>query len=275
MTVKTMRLLCALPAMGLLALAMAGCAHLGRRYEESRPASDVPSAAEILADLAQNDGAVRNLHASAVCVLRSPDLAAAEKFVGQVDFRRPADLRILGRNQLGVLLFRLICVGSEFLMEFPKSNRPPYYRFEGEDFASVPFNVSPADIVGEMFLPEDWAVLGTNEVRLVHYNAEGSVPQATVEIGPRKRPRRRLTVLGHPWVVAESTRLGPEGEELAVTTRKEYETIDGIRLPKWIRAVFPPENTEMVLDLRRIRPNVKMDDSLFEINWRPDEDQSY
>ncbi len=270
-----MRLFLVLPAVLLLALVITGCTHLGRRYDESRPVSRAPSAAEILTDLAQNDGGIRNLHASAVCILRSPDLAAVEKFVGQVDFRRPADLRILGRNQLGVLLFRLTCVGSEFLMEFPKGDRPPYYRFEGEDFASVPFNVSPADIVREMFLPEDWAALGADEVRVVRYKGEGPVRQATVEIGPRKHPRRRVTVLGDPWVVAESVRLGPQGEEFAVTTRKEYETIDGIRLPKWIRAEFPPEDTEMVLDLRGIRANVKMDDSLFEINWRPDEDQSY
>jgi len=246
---------------------VSGCAHLGERVERLPLPEGAPSERDILADLAANDSAIANFKATGAFTLESPDLTAVKRFKdGSITFRRPADLCVVGRKYLGAAVFRLTCVGNEFLIEFPATREEPYYRLEGERFDSVPFSVSPSDIAREMFLPEPWAQLKMREVHVTSY--EPDTQTATLEIGPKRSPRRRLVVSGPPWVVLRGERLGPDGETLAVTTKEDYRVVDGIRIPARIDAWFPGEKTRMTFDMRAITPNVALDNSLFDIRAR-------
>ena len=250
----------------LLLIVSAGCARLGERVEFVGTMRGAPRPADILAALAANDEAVQSFRAAGSFKLESPEFEAVKVFKdGAIAFRRPADLSVKGRNALGMEMFRLTSVGSEFLIDFPASRDKPYYRVEGEQFASVPFSVSPSDIAREMFLPENWDELKRREVRLVQYDAQTQT--AILEIGPRNAPRRRVTVMGPPWVVIKNERM-EDGQVVAVTTKNDYRDDGGIRFPAFIDAWFPVEQTRLTFEMRKISTNVEIDKSLFDIKAR-------
>ncbi|HRT19522.1 MAG TPA: hypothetical protein P5318_05285 [Candidatus Hydrogenedentes bacterium] len=256
-----------LPATVICLLACA-CSRLGPHVEQGVLPPGAPPIAAILGDLAANDQAIRNFKAKGAFTLASPDLAAVKSFDdGFVAFRRPADLCVIGRKYLGAAVFRLTCVGSEFLIEFPAApEEQPYYRLEGEQFDSVPFSVSPSDIAREMFLPEDWAELRENEVRMAAYDE--TKQQATIVIGRGKTPRRIVSVIGPPWVVSHSERLDEDGRTLAVTLKNQYVDVEGIRFPSRMEVEFPLEQTRMTLDLRKVWPNTELGADWFDIKAR-------
>ncbi|MCX5759641.1 MAG: hypothetical protein NTU83_14285 [Candidatus Hydrogenedentes bacterium] len=249
-------------------LMVCGCTRLGQRVTQGVLPAGAPSVATILGDLAANDRTIQRFKAKGAFTLASPDLAAIKSFDdGFVAFRRPADLCVIGRKYLGAAVFRLTCVGSEFLIEFPATPEElPYYRLEGEQYENVPFSVSPSDIAREMFLPEDWSELRANQVRVTAYDA--ATQTATLTIGPAKAPRRIVTVKGPPWVVTRSERIDEAGKTLAITTKDEYGDVAGVRFPAKVAADFPLEQTRMTLDLRKIWPNVELDKEFFDIKAR-------
>jgi hypothetical protein len=239
---------------------------LGERVEFAGSAAASPRPAAIIAALAANDEAIRSFRAAGSFKLESPEFEAVKVFKdGGIGFRRPADLSVRGRNALGMEIFRLTCVGSEFLIDFPATRDEPYYRVEGEHFASVPFSVSPSDIAREMFLPENWNELKKRDVRLVEYDAAAQT--AVLEIGPRSVPRRRIAVMGPPWVVVKNERIA-DGQVVAVTTKDDYRDEGGVRFPAFIDAWFPGERTRLTFEMRKISPNVELDKSLFDIKAR-------
>jgi hypothetical protein len=251
-----------------LCLFLAACARLGERLQPGVVPAGAPKVETILADLAANDSAVRNFKATGAFTLRSPDLAAVKTFKeGLIAFRRPADLCVIGRKYLGAAVFRLTCVGSEFLIEFPASHEEPYYRLEGEHFQSVPFSVSPSDIAREMFLPESWSELKPREVTLTGYDT--AAQRATLAIGPKRSPRRRIEVLRlSAWVVVRSERLDPDGNVLAIATKDDYHDIESVHFPAYVDAQFPGEETRMTFEMRKVWPNTELDNSLFDIKAR-------
>ncbi len=249
-------------------LVLCGCTRLGQRVSQGVLPAGAPSVATILGDLAGNDRAIESFKAKGAFTLASPDLAAVKSFDdGFVAFRRPADLCVIGRKYLGAAVFRLTCVGSEFLIEFPAApEEQPYYRLEGEQYGSVPFSVSPSDIAREMFLPEDWSELRANQVRVTAYDV--ATQTATLTVGPAKTPWRIVTVKGPPWVVARSERINEAGMTLAITTKDEYGDVAGVRFPAKVVVEFPLEQTRMTLDLRKIWPNVELGEEFFNIKAR-------
>jgi hypothetical protein len=265
------RLLTVPLALLLISLCLTGCHRLGERVELRPLPAGAPEAGEILASLAANDKAIRNFKATGSFTLESPDLSAVQRFsFGLIEFRRPADLFVVGRNNLGMALFELICVGNEFIIYFPADkSEEPYYRLEGEKFDGVPFSVSPSEIAREMFLPEEWDKLTPKDVRLTEYNPEQKT--ALMEIGPKRAPWRRLSLTaaaGNAWVVTKSERLDKKGAVLAVTTRGEYRDVEGVIFPALIDASFPGQQTRMMFDMRKIFPNTKLNDADFEIRTR-------
>lgn len=253
-------------ACALALLVSAGCARLGERVQFAPSAPGAPRPADILAALAENDHAIQSFRAAGSFKLESPDFEAVKVFKdGAIAFRRPADLSVRGRNALGMEIFRLTSVGSEFLIDFPASRDKPYYRVEGEQFASVPFSVSPSDIAREMFLPENWDELKKREVRLLDYDPQTTT--AILEIGPRNAPRRRVTVMGPPWVVVKNERI-EAGQVVAVTAKDDYRDAGGVRFPAFIDAWFPGEKTRLTFEMRKISPNAEIDNSLFDIKAR-------
>ncbi len=244
-------------------LVATGCARQAPRLERSLLPPGTPDVSAILADLAANDQAIKNFRAAGTFTLESPDLKAIKRFKsGTIAFRRPADLYVVGRKA-GLFAFRLTCVGNEFLLEIPGED--PYYRLEGERFTSVEFSVSPADIAREMFLPESWGQLKSKDVRMTDYDAARQT--ATLEIGPKHAPTRRVMVEGPPWHVVQSDRL-ENGQVIATTTMKDYRPVDSVLFPAFIDARFPGEETRMTFEFREIRPNTKLDDSLFDVKGR-------
>jgi len=244
-----------------------GCAHLGTRLEKQTLPEGAPEIQTILADLSANDAAINTFRAAGSFWLESPNLSAKKKFeTGSIAFRRPSDLAVTGRNQVGMALFRLTCVGEEFLIEFPASKDEPYYQLKGETFASVPFSVSPSDIAKEMFLPESWNTLKLREINITSYDP--ATQTATFTIGPKRAPRRIVTVQGVPWVVTRDERLNNEGLTIAITVKDKYFTLEGVRFPEFIDAEFPTEQTRLTFDMRNIKLNVPIEDDKFDIKAR-------
>lgn len=257
-------------AVSLLLLA-AGCVSGGgRTIEQLKLPAHEPVREEILRDLGSNDQAIHTFRAAGSFLLESPKLTATQRFPrGQVLFRRPADLFVLGRHRItNQTLFKLTSVDRAYLMEFPLSREDSFYQLEGDLYADVPFSVSPSDVAREMFLPEQWLELAPSEVRIVAFKETDQT--AVVEIGDPKAPRRRIEVARfnteHPaWVVVRNTRLDESGRPIAVTELSEYQEVDRIRFPGVIEAFFPTEETRMTFSMRNIRPNYELSDADFDI----------
>ena len=250
-----------------LCVAFAGCTRLGERVQYAALPPGAPDPASILADLERNDAAIKNFKAKGSMSLASPDFAGVKTCDdGLVAFRRPADLCVIGKKLVvGVTVFRITCVGDESLIEFPATpEEEPYYSIEGEQFGS--FSVSPLDIAREMFLPEAWQDIKPKDFRVTAYDQ--AQQQATVEIGSRRVPRRRVVVTGPPWRVVRSERLDKDGAVVAVTLMDDYREIDGVQFPAKVDASFPGQQTRMTIDMRKIWTNTKLDDALFNVKAR-------
>lgn len=254
---------------------LAGCIGLGERVDDVSLPGGAPTAAEILQDLAKNDAKIRSFRGAGTIILQSPEFAAIKKFRGHIKFRRPADLYVQGNHRVtNIPLFKLTCVGAEFLMEFPGSQDKSFYQLEGEQFDDVPFSVSPSDIAREMFLPEAWEKLGRREVHVVGFEAERNV--ATLIIGSLAAPRRRLEVRrvnpeNPTWVVVRNVRMGDAGQVLAETRLGEYIVDDSTMFPTEIEAWFPTEETRMIFKMRNIRLNIDLSEQDFDIQARAHE----
>lgn len=251
---------------------VSGCAGLGRQVHHAPLPPGSPDAHDIIEALSANDASMENFRAAGTFTLESPKLEAVERFpTGTIAFRKPGELYVEGRLVVGIIAFRLVSVGSEFLIEFPRKRDAEeryFYRLEGETLESVPFSVSPADVAREMFTPPDWFSYDQDQIRVVGYD-EGT-QTATLELGPRRRPERRLVVRGQPWVIVQSQRLGTDGSIIADTTLGDYHEIDGVRFPASVDARFPGEQTRMTFEMRNIRINTdQVTDDLFTIKWRP------
>jgi hypothetical protein len=254
-------------ACGLACVFLFGCARLGERANVGALPEGAPDGATILADLAKNDAAIGNFKAKGSMTLASPDFTGVKTCDdGLVSFRRPSDLCVIGKKLVvGVTVFRITCVGEEFLIEFPATPEDePYYSVHGEKYGN--FHVAPSDIAREMFLPEDWATMKPKDFHIASYDSASGT--ATVEIGSRRFPHRRIVVAGPPWRVTRSERLDKDGGAAAITTMDDYREIDGVRFPAKVDASFPSEQTRMTMDIRKIWTNTKLDDALFNVEAR-------
>lgn len=253
--------------LAFVCLLAAGCAHVAPRLAPVSLPPGAPTVQQVLADLAAADSAINSFTASGAFTMESPEFNATKYFKdGVIVYRRPADLSVVARKLLGATVMRLTCVSDEFLIEFPATNDKPYYRLAGERYRNVPFSVSPSAIAREMFFPEPWTQLAPDEVRLTAYDA--ATQTATLEIGPARTPRRRVTVTGAPWSVTRNERLDDHGRPIAISTREDYRELGGTRFPYRIDAQFPTERTRMNFEMRQVTLNQPVDDALFDIKSR-------
>jgi len=263
-------------AAGLLACAApilaAGCAGLGQSVDRTSLPDGAPSSEEVLRDLAANDSLIQSFRSGGSFTIEAPELKAIKTFSGSIRFRRPADLSVIGRQRvLQVTVFKLICVGQEFLMEFPNSKDQSFYQLEGEQFEDVPFSVSPSDIAREMFLPEDWAAVKRRDARIIDFDPTAETAVMTLSLDGH--PRRVLEVgrvneQDPRWVLRKNTRLADNGAVLAVTTLDDYTLADGALFPTRVEAVFPTEETRMRFAMREVRLNAAVPDEYFNIRER-------
>lgn len=251
----------------ILFAGLVGCVRTGQRVQPGLPPAHAPAIKEILADLAANDAAIASFSADGTCTVQFPELRSTERFQGRVAFRKPAQLFVKGRHRAtGSVLMTMTCVGDEYLLNFP-SRGECYYQFHGYPGQDAPLAVSPSAIVSEMFFGEEWAKIGAREARIVQYDAEQG--RATVVIGPVRHASRRIVVQGPPWVIVENEQLDADGNQVALTTRDQYRLLDGIRFPSRVDVQFPSDNTRMTFEMRNIRLNVVLDESLFRFKWHP------
>ena len=267
-----------LPNLPILALLLVpsiltGCGGLAPRVEHAAIAPDAPAVAEVLGDLAANDGAIQSFRAAGRFTLESPELDSIQKFrQGRILFRRPADVYVQGNHRVtNVPIFKLWCRGGEFLLEVPTNSQQNYYSLDGAEFASVPFPVSPSDIAREMFLSEDWGKLSDREVRVVEFDSERHV--ARLAIGPARNPRRIIDVTkmdpaAPSWVIVKNLRLDDDGAVIAEITLQDYVVAESIRFASKVDAWFPTEATRMTFEMSNIRPNLSLGDEAFDIEAR-------
>ena len=251
---------------------LAGCARLGERVDVAESSEDLPEIEQILADLVENDAAVSNMKASGVFKIESPKLESRKKFRGRLVFQRPDRLYVEGSKLAGaVVVFKMVCVGPEFLMEFPGEKEQNFYALEGAEFEDVDFSVSPTDIVREMFLPEDWAKIKKRSLRMVAYDPKEN--RVTLELRQRWKLRRTLEVqlLGQEdprWVITRHERSDSHGRELAATELTKYNQLEQALFPEGVDAYFQTEGTRMTFTLKNIRLNSDMSASIFDIQTR-------
>ena len=235
------------------------------------PSSGAPVPAAILADLRANDDALTDFRAAATFTLTSPKLKSVQRFTnGSVVYRKPADLRVVGRNAANMTLFELKSRGPEFLIEFPPESDVDDRYFcssEADDIANAPFAVAPTDIAHEMFSPIDWRIVESKDFTLVA--VDESKGEATLSIAMLNGLRRQLVVQGKPWCIVHNLLNDTTGAPLSDTTMREYQDINGVRMPASVVAEFPGESTHVEFALRKLRVNIGVPDSEFYFECPP------
>ncbi len=232
-------------------LAVTGCAHLGQRFEQGALPEGAPSVDTILTGLADNEAHIEHFLAKGKFLLKTPELDAVYSLPqSSIAFRRPADLYVEGRKYTAPVL-RLTCSEEEFLIELP-TEKQYVHRSKGASLPGVSFTVTPLDVAQEMFLPEGWATLPANRVRIEQFDPkENTAVLLILSKGLHKQPLRRLWIQGAPWVVTRNERLDPKtGACVAQTTKSDYRVENGVRFPAVIESKFPEQNAEMRLELR-------------------------
>lgn len=245
----------------LAAAVLTGCGRLGDRLVRRALPEGAPREKQIVRELAANQAKLESLRAAGSCVVASPEFAAKKRFRGVVAWLRPERFHITGRR-MAVPVFELAVSGRDYLLE---TEQERFYRLGEAASGTRPFSVHPADLLNEIFFPEDWRSLSLwREVRLVDYLPDEGV--AVLEIGHAGHPRRRLHLEGAPWVVRRNVRLDEEGGVLAETVMEDYRVVNGVRFPGRVACVFPREETSLDVDFDRIEINLPLDRGLFEIN---------
>ena len=230
-----------------------------------------PPVSEIAADLRANDERLLDFRAATTFTIESPKLKSVQRFTsGTVAYRRPADLYVVGKNNLGAALFKLTSRGPEFLIEFPAVqdvDERYYCSFEADDIANVPFPVAPADVAHEMFQPIDWTKTEESDLRYAGFDAANG--EATLTFGVKDNLTRRIVVRGKPWCIAHNTLIDASGATLSDTTMSDYIESNGVRVPATVDADFPSEHTHIRFELRNVRANTGLPDSMFTWTWPP------
>ncbi len=233
---------------------------------EARPVpAGSPAVEAVLGDLAANDAKLENFVARIEFLLQSPEVTGKNSGRGTLTYERPAHLFARAvHHPTGVPVLELTVSGSEYLLWLPQDDKA-YHSVEGLQFESVPFRVSPEDIVREMFHAEDWGSLSPREVQVEAHDDATHV--TTLLIGPPASPRRRIEVVGAPFVLTRNELLDDDGDVRALTVYLDYRVHEdsGIRYPGVIEAHFPSEDTMLRFKIHRITPNTTLESGIFDI----------
>lgn len=251
----------------LVLLAALGCAHTGQRMERSSSPTPAPQAAALLGELRAQAETVRAFTATGKFVLDSPDLSADYVLPqSSLYFRAPDRVAVAGRKYGGYNVVNLVCVGEAFLLELPTENKYAY-RPQGESVEGVQFRVSPADIVREAFIIEDWSSVSPSGVRV-----QEDVPspgQVTLELRAARSNRVQRRVVLDPmegrWVVTLSERFDENGALLARTERSNFVLASGLPFPLDVVCVFPGPEARLEFHARKYLLNPAQDATLYDL----------
>jgi len=234
----------------LLLTFAAGCGSLGSPFQRYPIPQSAPSAADILTDLARNDGAIAGFRAAGAFIVETPEIAK-RRFQGRVVYQRPHDLSLRGNHPvLGTRIFEMECRGDAWVIDIPSENQ----RFTGHGAAEFDgvegVSVTPFDIAREVFFQEDWDAVVPDQAEMLRYSPR--TQSAVLVITRPDGLRRRIEVSGAPWVVTRSSLYTPEGELLSEVERSEYREVDGFRVASRVTAVFPLNSAGFEFRLRSI-----------------------
>jgi len=228
-----------------------------------------PQVREILEDLGRQAKEIESVRATRVrVVVKAPTLAATQILPqSSMQYRAPADLHVIGRKLGGMRYVEITAAQGAFLLDLPVE-REYYYRAPGQTFEAGTVQVSPADIVRELFQPEDWAQVG--EAWLLEQDADGESPSLILELpetarGPGLFRTVRVGYLAGRWVLLESHLIDELGVVLATTTWDEYTEREGVLFPLRMEARFPTEDAFMRFEISAFSLNEPLDSEPFDI----------
>lgn len=257
-----------LPAL-LIIISVSGCASLGEKVDFADSERSIPEIDQILQDLDSNDRLVHSFQGRGIFILESPEFDGKRKFRGNLKFQRPASLYVQGAKLGGaIIVFRMISLEQQFLMEFPGDKEQSFYQIEGQEFEDIPFSVSPSDIAREMFLPETWGEVRKRSMTIISFDQDTGI--LVVEMTQRRRIHRRLELQqldadAPRWVITRNIRFDSNGEILATTTLENFTRVGETLFPGKVDAYFPTEDTRMTFTMRNIRLNTDIDPFTFDI----------
>ncbi|OQB34119.1 MAG: hypothetical protein BWY07_00369 [Candidatus Hydrogenedentes bacterium ADurb.Bin170] len=257
---KPSALLWLLPA--VLLVSLTGCVHLGTPFEPVELPAGAPSVRDVLASLTENEARLHNFKATGTIMVKLPEMEGIQvSRESVVSFAAPDSLYVLGRRY-GTRILNLIYDKDSFLIEFP-TRREYYYRPSEESLGSV----TTADIVREMFQPEDWKQLNPRLIQMTAYDEEKQT--ATLVLwegsGVALRHKRTLKLQGAPWVVLENILYNESGVPVARTNKSHYYNNNDLHYPTQIECTFPQEDVWMRFIMRKVETNCEIDPALFDI----------
>ncbi len=234
-----------------------GCSYIQRApiaipaYREG----DVERAVETLAARQTN---LENFKARVTFTIDSPDLEKRQKLRGNVAVEMPDRLRLVSTGALGRKVFDLISVGKSFLLHFP-SEQKVFFEKEGLAVESLPFSVSPSDIVRELFGPEDWSNVNLENVRVLSPGGRRLV----IALYSGGMLKRKLWIERPQWLLVRDELYAENGTLRAVTVLERYRRIQETWIPTRLEAHYPLHETYMVMNLARIEVNTELNPRLF------------
>jgi|GEM_PF-6113807 len=234
-----------------------GCSYLQRRpivvppYREG----DVERALEALAARQHSPD---NFKARVTFIIDSPDLEKRQKFRGNVAVEMPDRLRLVSTGAFGRKVFDLVSVGKSFLLYFP-SEQKVFFEREGLAVESLPFSVSPSDIVKELFGPEDWGSIDPADVRLLSPGGRRLV----IALYSGGMLKRKLWIERPQWLLVRDELYAEDGTLRAVTVLDRYRRVEETWMPTRLGADYPLHETYMVMNLGRIEINTELNPRLF------------
>ena len=248
----------------LTLLLVSGCVSLGTPVDRIPLPDGAPPVDAVLTSLAENEAAMRSFRASGTIMVQIPEIEATQiSRESSLLYEAPNRLNIVGRRY-GTRGIELTYVDDAFILEFP--TRKEYcYRKNEESFETL----TSADIVREMFRPENWTDLSSDAVRMTSFDQDSQTAELEIWTpGPRSWRKRVLTVQGAPWVLLENTLFTEDGAIIAHTTKAAYHEQDGIRYPTEIESTFPGEEAWMRFLMRRVDINLELDAAVFDLPKR-------
>jgi outer membrane lipoprotein-sorting protein len=234
-----------------------GCSYIqkGRIAIPAYREGDIERAVETLGTRQTN---LENFKARVTFIIDSPDLEKQQKFRGNVAVEMPDRLRLVSTGAFGRKLFDLVSVGKSFLLHFP-SEQKVFFEKEGMPVESLPFSVSPSDIVKELFGPEDWGNVDLANVRVLSPGGRRLV----VALYSGGVLKRKLWIQRPEWLLVRDELYAEDGTLRAVTVLDRYRRIQETWMPTRFEAQYPLHETYMVMNLGRIEINTGLNPRLF------------
>jgi outer membrane lipoprotein-sorting protein len=118
-----------------------------------------------------------------------------------------------------------------------------------------------------MFRPIDWSKTSANDIKLTAFDAASG--EATLAVKHADGLVRQIVLQGTPWRIIHSTLMDQSDSVLSDTTMTSYQDSNGVRIPTQVTADFPGEKTHIEFELRNLRANTALPETMFNFECPP------